>query len=487
MREVWSVSWSHETRNVVIRENGILICLSDRETCNHTSPVQDYEDLMSLALHYKRYRLDLESPPNQEPSASKEVASLELNDVDILDNGPQNSSNLEPEVVIDARFYDYGQVIGTDGDPELPAYLREPIDGMDYAETIRKATYRSLENKFRLESPVSDFDEVPEVPGRKSSTEAVNSTEPFCDHLVQEGEECVMQTCFPFWLRRHLELHQEVKACNSCNAHFKKGSQSNVKIFGELGPTTSNISVVFCEQCRYGVNEDGSVWLFEGKFGFESTLFWGFLENILHNAATITGYCESITKAIQRRTQSFVEFAPIRVFTAGLSIFLKAHPFPETFACGTCSSRPKVVIADGKQIGFQKSRLLNPTSDDMPPWEYYGTNHTDHSEARPLTLWKIIRSKGPDATTGPCRKDFRPKKRLTGGIMALWCPHGTCVGFHIIGRAEGLRDVYAAIRSHWENAPDVIVYDLSCALEGYCRSRDQQWFRNTKFIVDDFH
>ncbi|KAL9938312.1 hypothetical protein V8E36_002935 [Tilletia maclaganii] len=50
-------------------------------------------------------------------------------------------------------------------------------------------------------------------------------------------------------------------------------------------------------------------------------------------------------------------------------------------------------------------------------------------------------------TPGPCKKYFADyvSQRQTGGIMALWCRHLICVGFHIIPRCEGRNDVFSAV------------------------------------------
>ena len=43
------------------------------------------------------------------------------------------------------------------------------------------------------------------------------------------------------------------------------------------------------------------------------------------------------------------------------------------------------------------------------------------------------------AETGQCKKYYSTygKQNLTGGLMAIWCPHLICLGFHLIPRAEG--------------------------------------------------
>ncbi|KAG6810513.1 hypothetical protein H0H92_011540 [Tricholoma furcatifolium] len=79
------------------------------------------------------------------------------------------------------------------------------------------------------------------------------------------------------------------------------------------------------------------------------------------------------------------------------------------------------------------------------------------------------------------------QQRMTGGIMAVWCTHSICYGFHTIPSGEGRNDVFSALITRWEQAPRIIVYDFACALGPYCLTREPEFFANTLFVVDDFH
>ncbi|KAF8954935.1 hypothetical protein BDZ97DRAFT_1675518 [Flammula alnicola] len=79
------------------------------------------------------------------------------------------------------------------------------------------------------------------------------------------------------------------------------------------------------------------------------------------------------------------------------------------------------------------------------------------------------------------------ESRLTGGIMAVWCTHSVCYGFHCIPSAEGRNDVFSALFTRWEKAPSIIVYDFACALQPYCMSREPEYFAHTLFLIDAFH
>ncbi|KAK7059856.1 hypothetical protein R3P38DRAFT_3303589 [Favolaschia claudopus] len=79
------------------------------------------------------------------------------------------------------------------------------------------------------------------------------------------------------------------------------------------------------------------------------------------------------------------------------------------------------------------------------------------------------------------------ERRLTGGIMCVWCTHSICYGFHCIPKGEGRNDVFSALLTRWETAPKRVIYDFACALGPYCMTREPEFFANTQFLIDDFH
>lgn len=77
--------------------------------------------------------------------------------------------------------------------------------------------------------------------------------------------------------------------------------------------------------------------------------------------------------------------------------------------------------------------------------------------------------------------------KLTGGIMAAWCRHSVCYGYHCIPTAEGRNDVFSAMYTRWETPPKVVIYDFACSLGPYCLSREADFFADTLFVIDAFH
>jgi len=71
--------------------------------------------------------------------------------------------------------------------------------------------------------------------------------------------------------------------------------------------------------------------------------------------------------------------------------------------------------------------------------------------------------------------------------MVVWCTHSVCYGFHCIPMAEGRNEVFSAIYTHWERAPEIVIYDFACNLQPYCMTREPEFFAETIFLIDLFH
>ncbi|EJD33377.1 hypothetical protein AURDEDRAFT_77023, partial [Auricularia subglabra TFB-10046 SS5] len=104
---------------------------------------------------------------------------------------------------------------------------------------------------------------------------------------------------------------------------------------------------------------------------------------------------------------------------------------------------------------------------------------------------KVDRSVVTDAGAGGigCSKYYETygQRGQTGGLMAAWCPHCVCLGFHCIPKGEGRNDVLSALYTRWETAPEVVIYDFACALGPYCMQREPKFFAGTRFLIDGFH
>ncbi|KAJ3564307.1 hypothetical protein NP233_g8383 [Leucocoprinus birnbaumii] len=94
-----------------------------------------------------------------------------------------------------------------------------------------------------------------------------------------------------------------------------------------------------------------------------------------------------------------------------------------------------------------------------------------------------------DTALALCGKFFSSysQRRMTGGIMAAWCTHTVCYGFHFMPGYEGRNDPFSAMITRWPKAPKRVIYDFSCALGPYCLLREPDFFADTLFIIDNFH
>ena len=108
---------------------------------------------------------------------------------------------------------------------------------------------------------------------------------------------------------------------------------------------------------------------------------------------------------------------------------------------------------------------------------------------RPFYEGRDVESVANVNKEGSCRKLYSTygKKTLTGGLMALWCSHLICLGFHKISKVEGRNDVFSAVFEYWKQAPKVIIYDFACQLGPYCMAREPEFFADTLFAIDEMH
>lgn len=88
-----------------------------------------------------------------------------------------------------------------------------------------------------------------------------------------------------------------------------------------------------------------------------------------------------------------------------------------------------------------------------------------------------------------CQKFYKSYTiaKQTGGIMVCWCPHIFSYGAHVIPSGEGRNDVFSPLWLYWPTAPKVIIYDFACALQSYCMYREPQFFKDTRFLIDEMH
>jgi hypothetical protein len=77
--------------------------------------------------------------------------------------------------------------------------------------------------------------------------------------------------------------------------------------------------------------------------------------------------------------------------------------------------------------------------------------------------------------------------RLGPGCMPISCPHRVCYGFVILDQAESPRYMFQALRQFFPFPPEVVVYDMACALAKYSLARNPSLFRDVLFVIDRFH
>lgn len=169
------------------------------------------------------------------------------------------------------------------------------------------------------------------------------------------------------------------------------------------------------------------------------------------------------------------------------------QPPPELrVLCGTLADRAETVFNTlvNRRTIIKETAAPPPTSIGRS-WEetgcYYGR--------APICYRPLYEGLDSDVTfdgaqdSESCRKFYSTysKRTLTGGLMALWCTHLICVGFHMIARAEGRNDVFSPLLLYWEKAPQTVIYDFACQLAPYSMVREPEFFKDTLFVIDKMH
>jgi hypothetical protein len=157
---------------------------------------------------------------------------------------------------------------------------------------------------------------------------------------------------------------------------------------------------------------------------------------------------------------------------------------------GVLAHRAKITFDD-----LVNNRDIVCSTHESPPYVSHEWEETGSFYGRPPIRYRPF-YEGRDndnaidaAETGRCKKYYSTygQRTLTGGIMAIWCPHLICLGFHKIPRAEGRNDVFSALYVYFEKAPEVVIYDFACQLGAYSMSREPEFFKDTCFAIDEMH
>ena len=115
---------------------------------------------------------------------------------------------------------------------------------------------------------------------------------------------------------------------------------------------------------------------------------------------------------------------------------------------------------------------------------YYFTKHGQQVRVLPKYSKNVSKS-----FTEQCKKDFPKPSKHNWTYLFLWfcAKHHHCYGFHIIAGAEGRKDAFASAYKYMQSAPPIVYYDFSCSLSEYALNRQPDFFRNTRFFLDEFH
>ncbi|KAH3748704.1 hypothetical protein DPMN_183154 [Dreissena polymorpha] len=98
----------------------------------------------------------------------------------------------------------------------------------------------------------------------------------------------------------------------------------------------------------------------------------------------------------------------------------------------------------------------------------------------------VLDNKNKTSDSG-CRQKGFSHPSLTPGLFTISCVHGICYGFHIMEDVESPNIPFTIMRTRFNTAPKLVIYDNACNLHKYCLNRDHFFFRDSWCVVDRFH
>ncbi|KAH3830788.1 hypothetical protein DPMN_104041 [Dreissena polymorpha] len=116
---------------------------------------------------------------------------------------------------------------------------------------------------------------------------------------------------------------------------------------------------------------------------------------------------------------------------------------------------------------------------------------SDHSlsffPSLPCLRKRGVYSADKEKSTSGCQKNGGRHHALLPGIFTTFCPHGICYGFEVMECAESPNRPFTFLKTRFERAPEIIIYDNACNLHQYALNRDPVFFSHTRMVVDGLH
>ena len=86
-----------------------------------------------------------------------------------------------------------------------------------------------------------------------------------------------------------------------------------------------------------------------------------------------------------------------------------------------------------------------------------------------------------------CNKESKKHNALSPGVFTMVCQHGVCIAFELMDSPESPAVPFRMLMRHFEEMPDVVIYDNSCHLHLYALKREPARFKNVRFMIDRLH
>ncbi|KAI8849662.1 hypothetical protein BC829DRAFT_361849, partial [Chytridium lagenaria] len=67
------------------------------------------------------------------------------------------------------------------------------------------------------------------------------------------------------------------------------------------------------------------------------------------------------------------------------------------------------------------------------------------------------------------------------------CRHRFYIGYHLFPSNESVNDVFSTLFTRFRTCPAYCLADNNCHAADYCMLREYEFFKDCRFMIDDFH
>ena len=217
-----------------------------------------------------------------------------------------------------------------------------------------------------------------------------------------------------------------------------------------------------------------------------------FLQSSLYRPGALTSDMQTLLRTLMEAADQCFDVQPPRAssralptHTSATSSRLGDHDEPNDGSSLVHPARDahNLPVAWGREESFVRTGAFSSLGPE--DWQPSALGGND--------VYRQLRDYRADGAMGSCREPMCTKYasmtyKLIPGLTLVWCTCcELCVYFSIMPVAESPRTLMEALYTRWPEAPEQVCYDNGCNLHHFCLSREPEYFKNTRFLIDEMH